>query len=108
MMHAHEVAVGDGFIASMWRTDWHHTREEPTVDGSLLSVSIVVPGGGTDFIKTMLRSHCALPSYSDGQLDWSQALWVAGVRSSRSKKVTIIDWAMPGCVGATPNSIQHT
>jgi len=102
MMHAHEVNVGDGFIASVWRTDWEATRDHATVDGSLLSVSIVVPGGGTDFVKTMLRSHCALPTYSDAQINWSEALWVAGVRSTRSKKVTIIDWAMPGCLGATP------
>jgi len=102
MMHAHEVNVGDGFIASIWRTDWDATRDHATVDGSLLSVSIVVPGGGTDFLQTMLRSHCALPTYSDAQLDWTQSLWVAGVRDKRSKKVRIIDWAMPGCLGATP------
>lgn len=108
MMLANEVAVGDGFIASMWRTDWRATRDKATVDGALMTVSIVVPGGGTDFLKTMLRSHCALPTYSDAQIGSSQALWVAGVRSSRSKKVTIIDWAMPGCVCATPNPIEHT
>jgi len=40
MIHAHEINVGDGFVASVWRTDWEAWRDavikgEP-MDGALL------------------------------------------------------------------------
>ena len=102
MIHAHEVNVGDGFIASVWLADWKAQKDAvingKPMDGVLLSVSIVVPGGGTSFLQKMLRAHCALPANDDAQIDWRQAMWVAGIRDKRSKKVTIKDWAMPAYV----------
>lgn len=95
-MKASEVTIGHGFVASAWNTDWRsHWKPGKAFPGELLSVSMMTPYHGSDFLKEMLAAHKNLSADSASQIDGRQCRWVAGVRESRSRNVKIVEWAVP-------------
>ena len=94
-MKANEVKVGDSFIASVWLSDWREHKKQGRMPTELMSVSVMLPGIDTDFLRQMLKFHGNLASTDPAQIDHRQCLWVAGYRDKRSKTARVVDWEMP-------------
>lgn len=92
-MKASEVPVGEWFVACMGAGELRACESRREVPGEQIHVSVRC--GGEDEARVILAAFSQLPFDHVCQAQEKGVVWVCGVRRNRSKKVHVVETAVP-------------